>query len=223
MGEYGEKLEENIGAVFKPTHSDWEKTKTAIELAFALGEEIPVLGIAIKAVAFGRAWYADGKKAERATSVIQGLYERLKTLEGGQKEYLRKDEAQAMLEEAFARIADQPDESRREDLRRILHNLLAEPGDLSENRLFLRLADELPTPALKLLNATHGRVTETILSKTKVLASLAGLKEGEVRPWVHFLATQGLFDEEQLNVTQHRTFEGFLTPLGVDFEKYRRG
>src|SRR3954469_1952007 len=52
MGEHGDNLEANLGALFKPIQSDWDKFKTTIELAAALGAEVPVLGMAVKAAAW---------------------------------------------------------------------------------------------------------------------------------------------------------------------------
>jgi hypothetical protein len=114
----------------------------------AIGGEIPVVGIAIKVIAWQRAWYGDAKKADRVRPVLTGLYERVAKLEAGQKDYLRTEDFQAVLEDAFARIADQADAGRREAMRSILLKVIESPRDTATNRLFLRLADELPFPAL---------------------------------------------------------------------------
>ena len=225
MGEHGDNLEGNVGALFKPNRSDWEKFMTTMELALSFVEPAPGLSVAIKAAAWGRAWFLDGKKADRVTPVLVGLYDRLQTLEADQKDYIRKDEAQVMsaaVEEALRRIADQPDDGRRQEMRRILFKILDKPRDLAENRLFIRLADELPVPALKLLNATGGKVAD-IVSTQKGLCQLTDLSEYDATFWLKFLVSQGLIDDEKLGIVHHTTYEAALTPLGRLFEEYRRG
>jgi len=224
MGEYGDRLEANIGALFKPIRSDWEKTKAALDLAMAIGGEVPVVGLAIRLVAWQRAWFGDGKKAERVTLVLLGLQERLAKLEAAQKDYLRTEDAQAVLEEAFARIGDQPDEARQEAMRTILLKIIDKPQDTASNRLFLRLADELPWPAMRLLNAAHASVDPHAMSATKAeLIKNAELSEIDGDSWLSYLTTQGLIDEDQLSHQQYMTFEKVLTALGRAFAEYRRG
>jgi hypothetical protein len=223
MGGYGDDLEGNLGALFKPNRSDWEKFKTTMDLAVGLGQLAPGVGVAIRAVAFGRAWFLDGKKADRVTPVLLGLYERIAKLEADAKDYIRKDEAQIILEETLARIADQPDEPRREEMQRVLFRILEKPRDLAENKLFVRLADELSSPALKLLSATHAKVESGVRMATKhALAQYAGILDDDAAFWLKFLISQGLIDEEQLGRTQYGTYDKLLTPLGRIFEEYRR-
>jgi hypothetical protein len=222
VGKYGDDLEANLGALFKPTRSDAEKFETAVDLAMKIGEEIPVLGLAVRLVAWREAWFADGKKSERVTPVLLGLYERLSKLEAKQEEYLRSEDAQAVLEDAFARIADQPDETKREDLRRVLFKILEAPRDPSENRLFVRLADELPIPALKLLGVTH-RPVNPMVSTVQGLGEQKEVENDDAKFWLNYLVGQGLVDGEQIGVVHHGTYESVLTPLGRLFEVYRRG
>jgi hypothetical protein len=222
VGQFGDDLEANLGALFKPTWSDAEKFGATIDLAMKIGEEIPILGLAVKLVAWREAWFGDGKKSERVTPVLVGLYERLSKLEAAGKDYIRKDEPevmQALVEEALARIGDQPDGTRREGMQSILYKILEGPRDPAESRMFLRLADELPAPALKLLNATHGKVAPMV-------STIEGLSQHtvdvDVTFWLKFLVSQGLVDEEQINCVQHGTYQALLTPVAKAFEEYRR-
>lgn len=222
MGQLGDDLEANLGALFKPTRSDAEKFEATIDLAMKIGGEIPILGLAVRLIARRQAWFGDGKKSDRVTPVLAGLYARIAKLEAAAKDYIRKDQpeaTQALVEEALARIGDQPDEMRREGMQSILYKILERPRDPAENRMFLRLADELPAPALKLLSATHGKVAPMV-------STIQGLSQQtvdvDVTFWLKFLVGQGLVDEEQIGHVQHGTYQALLTPLGKAFEEYRR-
>jgi hypothetical protein len=215
MGQFGENLESNIGALLKPSEPGWEQIQKTLEL-------LPGVDVAIKVVAAGRGWLVDPDKVDRVKPVLLGLYERIAKLEADAKEYIRKPEARAIIEDALARIGDQPDEARRQEMERVLFMILDNPQDLAENRLFLRLADELPVPALKLLNATEGKVAPMV-STQKGLCQLTDLSEYDATSWLKFLAGQGLIDEEKLGIVHHTTYQAVLTPLGRLFEEYRRG
>lgn len=222
MANHGDRLDENLGALVRPDQSAWEKTKSAIDLAAGLSG-VPGLVLAVKGLAVGRAWLFDKKKPDRVLPVLLGFKERIEKLEAERREYLRTDDAQAVLEETFGRIADQPDEARREDMRRILFKMLeTPPRDPSENRMFVRLADELPLPALKVLSATSGRVAPMASTK-QGLGQHADLQDYDMTFWLKFLVGQGLVDEDQLNNVQHGTYQAILSPLGRLFEDYRRG
>jgi hypothetical protein len=216
VGQFGDNLEASIGALLKPSESDWEKIQKTFEL-------VPGVDVALRVVAVGRGWFFDGEKAERVKPVLLGLYERIAKLEADATEYIRKPEARATIEEVLTRIGDQPDRSRRQDMERVLYKILEQPRDLAENRMFIRLADELPVLALKLLAATHASVGHGVrASVTQELGNHAGVPEGEREFWLKYLVNQGLLDEGQIGHVQRTTYEGVLTPLGRAFEQYRR-
>jgi hypothetical protein len=223
MGEHGDRLDENFGALIKPSASAWEKAKTAFDVAASLSG-IPGAALAVKGLCLGRAWLYDEKKPDRVLNVLLGLKERIEKLEAAQNEYLKTEAAHSVFEETLARIGDQPDEGRRETMKRMLGKILEKPRDPTENRLLVRLADELPTPALKLIQAARQTNEPRQLISTKVgLARHAGLAQEEAEFWLNYLVNQGLLDEDQLGSVQHGSYVKVLTPLGLSFEEYCRG
>jgi hypothetical protein len=222
MGEHGDRLDENFGALIKPSASAWERAKAVVDFAASISG-IPGAAIAVKGLCLGRAWLYDEKKPDRVMPILLGLRERIDKVEGSQKEYIKTEAAQAVLEETLGRIADQPDEERRETMRRVFMKILEKPRDPAENKLFVRLADELPAPALKLLRAARQPVEpRQMISTRDALGRHAGVP-AEVGPWFKFLVHQGLFDEDQLDHVQHGNFLKVLTPLGLSFDEYCRG
>ena len=62
-------------------------------------------------------------------------------------------------------------------MRSILLKIIESPRDTATNRLFLRLADELPLPALKLLNATHGTINSPTENTKQGIGKHADLQD----------------------------------------------
>jgi len=194
------------------------------DLCADLAESIPGLGTAIKLAAWTGGWYFDAKKPDRVFPVILGLREEQVKIA---REYVNKAEFADLLEETLKRVSEQPDEGRREDLRTIFLKIAREPRTHDENRLFIRWADELPREALRVLAAVHdpvpgppGRMPQT----DTLLAQRAEIIPDQMRFWMEFLASQGLFDRTSFErVSQPAGLEFLLTILGKRFEDYRRG
>jgi hypothetical protein len=223
---YDDDLEANLGALIKPSGVGLETALKLLEQAAKLlSVTDPGLFTAIQTAAFTSGLFYNLKKADRVTPVLLGFYERLQKVEAAQRAYVRKEEGQAFVEEALRRIANQPDEPRRKDMQRILYKTVEKPRDHADNRLFLRLADELPTEALKLLAALHDPIVpqRSATASDKILAVRTGMTREVVRAVAKYLSNESLMTEEPLHTRRQSYFDTLLTPLGRAFEEYRRG
>lgn len=148
-GRFDEGLEGNLGGLLAPDQEAVAAVREVLGLASALGPQAAaVLGV-VKAVAVFSGWAWQKRRPERAKELFLGLYQRQERM---RSEYVSKEEFPDLLNEALRRIAEQPDEDRRRRVRDVFLKILDSPKEHVENRRFLRLADELPAAALKVLD-----------------------------------------------------------------------
>ena len=75
--------------------------------------------------------------------------------------FAQRDEFPDLLEDVLRRLSEQPDPDRRKGLQSIFEKIMEEPREHQANRLFLRLADELPSGALRLLSIVDSTVSSS--------------------------------------------------------------
>jgi hypothetical protein len=225
-GHFDERLEENIDL----SPSDTGAAKAVAELVrLATKMPNPRFGDITKAIGAIGGWLWQPRKAERAGDLVLGLYERL---ERTRSEYLKKEEAQDLFENVLRRIAEQPDASRRENMRKVFYKIIDAPLEHVENRLLLRLADELPSWALNALAVLDHPLTDEereMKLGTNVLASRLGISPIDATSVIRYLINENIFGAEDERFV---TTVGFgaagddlmflLTPLGRTFVKYVR-
>jgi hypothetical protein len=202
-------------------------SKGFLELV-TLAAEMGGLGRLVKAVAFTHGWFVDDRKPDRVFDALLAIRDRLHAAEQKRDEYVRKDEFKDLFEETLRRLAEQPDPERRCWLRAILLKVIDEPLDHAENRLFVRLADELTTRAHKVLTVLSPPVSQSegIFSRKRILAMRAGIEEARVEETLEELALTGLTDRKQFEgpgPTPGIGYSYLLTPRGKEFLAYRGG
>ncbi len=104
--------------------------------------------------------------------------------------------------------------------------IIREPRQHDEHVMFLRLAAELHSSALRVLAAVHGALDDPQRARVPnaVIEIRTGLPIEDVDFWMDFLAGQGLFDRTKFQmVASPGGLEYLLTGLGKQFENYRRG
>ncbi len=106
----------------------------------------PKAGLAVQTVAVLGGWIWNSWKFDRVKPVLENVVDRIHKIE---HDYVRSEAFADVLWDALRRLGDQPDPTRRARLRNILLNVIDNPKDHTENRLFLRLADELSGGALE--------------------------------------------------------------------------
>lgn len=147
------RLEEALGAVvLRPDGRGIDLMKALLEVVASLGVLVPAVVAMIKGRAVEGMCPWNVRKVERVRDVLVGLYA---LLQRTRFEYVEKEEFPDILEEALRRISQQPDPERRRALRSVFEKILEQPLSHCENRLFLQLADELPSGALRLLSVMH--------------------------------------------------------------------
>jgi hypothetical protein len=213
-----------------------------------VASEMLGLGNIIKMAAVGGGWWVDDRKPDRVFPVLLALKDALHDTARKQTEYVRTDQFQDLFEETIRRIANEPSAQRREWFRHILLKILEHPKDHDENRLFLRLTDELSTPAHKVLAILNRNLTaaERQLARDAILSVRSGVPEDRVLETLGELARAGLLNPDRLEgpASQERTiapsaqtvggsqleststygvasFSYFLTRLGREFMHYR--
>jgi hypothetical protein len=214
-----------------------------------LAGELAGLGTIIKLAAFTGGWWPDDRKADRVFPVLLALKDKLHDADKIRDAYIRKDEFKDLFEETIRRIADEPDPDRREWFENILLNVIERSRGHSENRLFLRLVDELSTAAHKILGSLDTPFTreERQLDRDNILAQRAGLDAGQVVDVLEELISARLIKRDRLEGPDPATrtiapslaevsarpeqgatygvqnFSYFLSRLGQEFLSYRRG
>ena len=159
------------------------------------------------------------QKATRADECTLGLFQRLERVP---HEYVRKDEFRDLLEDALVRYLNQPDEVRRRETETILLNSAARPSTHVLHKLFIRLADESPMEALRILTAlsTPRSPEEIATGYMQIIANRSQLDEPIASQWTTFLMYQGLYAMNQSGIIP---LEDLLTPIGKEFAAFRRG
>jgi hypothetical protein len=212
------------------------RTLEAVNLAAsAIGLVNAAAGFAVKAAAAVGGWIYQQRKWDRVTPLLGELTARIYRLEnepGKTNHYVTREEFADLLEETLRRTADQPEPDRRAAMGNAFFKIFDNPMGHTENRRFIRLADELPTDALKLLNAfgsgqrfMPNEFTEKggSLGVAAAFASLDPLIAQETADFLvgeHLLARD--FQRHGIAITE-RSLEHSLSRTGKLFIGYIRG
>lgn len=204
-------------------------------------------GSIVSVLAFLGGWWLKGsRKPDRVFLVLLALKRKIdETEQQRHGAYVRGDEFQDFLEDALRRMADQPDDKRRKILENIILGIVdGRHRDHAENRLFLRLADELSTRALFLLPAFEGSVKsgEADLDLEDRLAGRTGFPRSDILEILRELERFGVIDLERKPAPRAapslndngppqtaegpgigRSYDYFLTSVGRGFDSFRRG
>ena len=242
-----ERLDDALGALI--VRDRWPSR--LLDTLSLLGD-IPTLGSIIKPMVIAGGWWLDDRKPDRVFPALVAIKDKFHEAERRQSEYIRKEEFKDLFEETIRRIADEPDPDRREWLKNVLLRVMDEPKDHAENRLFLRLLEELSTDAHKLLAILDQPITTTErqLEQDAILAGKAGIRRDRAAEAKEELARLGLIDRQRfvgpdpsskklmpgnpLDAAGGLQFERpdthgsdsysyFYTRLGREFIAYRRG
>lgn len=126
--------------------------KGALELvnwaAAAISVSNPNAGLAVQTVALLGGWAWSAWRLDRVRPALVAIANRIQSL---QNEYVKKEEFADFLWDGMRRLSEQPEPPRQRLLRSIMLNVMNEPREHTENRLFLRLADELSVQALEMV------------------------------------------------------------------------
>jgi hypothetical protein len=183
----------------------------------------PPAGAVVLTIAVVGGWAWNKWKFDRVRPVLEEVTKRVQSIEN---DYVRREEFADMLWDALRRLGEQPDPGRRKLLRNIILNTMDEPTDHTENRLFLRLADELSTVELRVFLAVEGAITrdEIMWSNNKILATRAGVGDGDIDLIMSHLAMQRLLDGMKFVTKSPPAGPSFLlTPTGSEFRRYIKG
>jgi hypothetical protein len=213
-------------AIVKPDDSALsEHIKDSVNLiGDAIGVCNPWAGLTIKAVAVLGGWLWIPRKYERVRSFIHALADRVKGMRDG---FVKHEEFADLLEDVLRRLSEQPDPDRRKMLRAIFEKVIEEPREHCENRLFLRLADELPSGALRLLSIVDNPVGPSDRNRhlVEVISEATGLQASDVRDHIdELLANQILSGNTHRFVPMPgKAIDYLLTRKGRAFVDYCRG
>jgi hypothetical protein len=224
LGEDDTALEAQLGLmILRPDGAGLEKVRKLIDIAEPLSAWIPGFLSTLKGLATVGCWPWNPRKADRVHDAIIGLYERLQRT---RTEYVRREEFGDLVEETLRRMSEQPDAKRRQDLRMILFKVIETPREHSENRLFLRLADEFPVGALKVLAAVEPVIVQAEYRQSfqAILAARTGLDITEVGQHMADLSAAGLFDQKAFRIVAMpgKSLVFLLTRRGAMFLQYCR-
>lgn len=205
-----------------------EVISLAASFAALADPRLAALGPILRGLIFTHGLWTDARKPDRVFDALVAIAAKLHESAAEKNDYVRKDEFKDLFEETLRRLSDQPDPARREWLRHILLKVMDDPKDHAENRLFLRLVDELSTDAHKLLSILNTAVTEDErhLARDEILARRAGTKKDQVVEHLDELARAGLLDRNQFNGPGPPAgigYDYFFTRLGREFLAYRGG
>jgi hypothetical protein len=216
------RLEITIGQLaLRPPSQGIESVKALLEIIESLDGIVPGLGAVVKSLAATGAWAWNKRKVDRVRDTLVGLYQRL---ERTRSEYVRKDEFQDILEETLRRLSEQPNPERRRMMRTIFERILEEPLEHRSNRLFLRLADELPSGAVRLLSILRDPVGPSTRNRLAIeaLADQSGIPAEEVRAYVDELVAIQLMSSKvgRMGAQQGKPLDHLLTKRGEAFVRY---
>ena len=210
-------------AVVKADHAPAvEAVIAAVNIAAAaIGLVNPNAGFAVSTVSVLGGWVWNTWKFNRVKAVLEELQKRIQAAEG---EYVHQEEFADLLGDALRRIGDQPEQKRREWLGSILLKVIDEPKDHTDNRLLLRLVDELGSSAHRLLREMVG-MTAALHSLHGQLAAAAGIPRDEIEEILNELRRNGLIlDELHSRGREYREdihdFPDWLTNQGREFLKF---
>jgi hypothetical protein len=225
-GSQFDPVEENID--LSPADSAAEKiVKESVSLIATISSPLvspvaPVLVEIFKSVANVLGFFGQRRKAERASDLALALYD---LLQRTRSEHVKKEEFQDLFEEVLRRTAEQPDAARRENMKRIFFRIIEEPHEHVENRLLLRLADELPADSLKILAVLDQDLTQEegdLGTGHHALVLRLGSTPSGINWPLNYLVNENLVDKESFNVQPGFGAAGddlmfLLTPLGRTF------
>ncbi len=107
----------------------------------------------------GLAWQR--RKAERAKDLVVALYDLADLLQRTRFESVQKVEFEDLVEDVLRRFSEQrPTPNDATPCEKIFLKIVEEPREHVENRLLIRLADELPSEALKALLVLDRKLTQ---------------------------------------------------------------
>jgi len=161
----------------------------AIKNAFA--------GAAIQGTALLGGWAWNRYKFDRVKPVLLQVQKRIQSVE---TEYVRREEFADLLQDAFRRLGDQPDPERGNWIRNALLKIIDAPKDHTENRRYLRLADELSADAQKVLTVLPVPVNQPgdlIPGPKENLRRRADLSPEQVEEAIDELIREGLINWER--------------------------
>jgi len=227
VGKDGE-LERSISvAVVKADYSPAiDSVLAAVNTAAAvIALKNAVAGAAVQSTAILGGWVWNRYKFDRVKPVLLDIQKRIQSVEA---EYVRREEFADLLQDALRRLGDQPDPERGNWIRNALLRILDEPKDHTENRRYLRLADELSTAAQKVLTVLPVPVTQpgdVIPGPKENLRRRADLSPDEIAEAIDELVREGLIDWERPGTATpaKNGYWNLLTRRGGDFLKYRNG
>jgi hypothetical protein len=221
MNNSGTEMESSVSiAVLAPDSGTIVgRLKDMVNLAAAaISVANPAAGLAVQTTAVLGGWIFQDRKCDRIRDALESVAARIQRVES---EYVRKEEFADLLEDTLRRMADQPDEGRRHVMREVLESVMQRPRDFTESRLFVRLADELPTTHLKVIAATRAAKTrmEVLLPSNSVLANRSGIPDGRIDGVMTDLTFFRVFDGMRFNmsVPEGQTLEHLLTDIGREF------
>jgi len=175
-----------------------ESALAAVNTAAAvIGFVNPIAGTALQTTAVLGGWVWNRYKLDRVKPVLVEIQKRIQAVES---EYVRREEFADLLEDAFRRLGDQPDPERGNWIRNALLRIVDEPRDHTENRRYLRLADELSTPAQKILTVISTPVIQPgdlIPGPKENLRRRADLSPDEADEAIDELVREGLINWER--------------------------
>lgn len=216
----GARLDDGLGALIPRDRLSGR----LLEILSLLGD-VPVLGNIVKPMVLARGWWLDDRKPDRIFPVLLAVKDKLHEAEKKLNEYVLKEEFKDLFEETLHRIADEPDDQRRESLKTILLKVMDQPKDHATNRLFLRLEQELSTDAHKILTVLKMPIgpTDAMEGGDALLAKRSGVSKEEIKEVLDELARGGLIVSDHRGQIPRSTNNYLLTRLGRDFLDYRSG
>jgi hypothetical protein len=195
-------------------------TREVLAIAASLLSYNPQILDVAKSVAVACGLPFQKHKAIRAKKFLLGLYERIERI---RSEYVRREEFLDLMEDCMRRTVTQPEQLRREEVMAIMGNAIQEPSSHVLHKMFVRLADEMPTEAVRILAALHGPRTveeQAVGAWPVTLSARSGFPLEQLHPWLAYLDNQSLVIQGGAIDTIDMAEK--LTPIGKLFERYRR-
>jgi hypothetical protein len=171
------------------------------------------------------------RKEPRIAFCLIGLYDRLQKLEGKvDREYVRQAAFADHMLDAIRRASDEPDAERRKNFEVILANIAVtrEPRPtFEEERMVIRLADELTTAHLRVVVAHDGRKgqprsrDDMSLARDAILRRRSGIQDIKVA--IDDLCSFRVIERDKVNTSVSGEWMGdSLTPIGLRLLEYLR-
>jgi hypothetical protein len=171
------------------------------------------------------------RKRHRIAHCLIGLYDRLQKLEKKiDREYVRQEKFADHAHDAFRRASDDPDEARRKNFEVILANIAVKRDPrptFEEERMVIRLADELTTAHLRVVIAHDGRRDqgrdrdEHSLARDAILKRRADVQD--IKGVIDDLCAFRVMERDKVNTSPSVKWLGdSLTPVGLRLLEYLR-